>query len=623
MQGELIRCQASAKKPYNILENITKIDKSGPGPGAPDLTAVGAARALIGQARVGEAAALLAEALQATPSSWAIQATLGEALCRLGRHRDAIAHLQEALAQDPGHAPSHFFLGTAYHVTENAQQAFAHLKRAIKLSPRMTDAYRMLASVLQGQKMFPDAVAVLDLARANGAASGQTEALCFYLRQMLADWSMFEQSIGWLRAFKTEQYSGLDPAIVHTVPGMSPEDQREIAATYGRRFGGKALPPPNPIADPTRKIRLGYLSSDFYDHPVGRHVLGILENHDRSRFELFAYSLSSDKDDDTARRLRAASQQFADLRSLTDDQAAALIRRDEIEILIDLGGYTEGARPGLPSRRAAPVQTLYLGMGGTTGLPHHDYLITDRVISPPRAQPHYSETFAYLPETLFNADHGATFPERRADRSAWGLPNDAFVFAAFNNTWKLTPDVFRVWMDILRAVPTSVLWMRKIYPTSSQRMQKEAAAQGIDPQRLIFCMTADRDEHLTRLASADLFLDTLPYGAGSTAADALWSGLPILTCTGETYVSGMCASQVMAMGAPELVVPNMESYRARAIEMATDPGLLADARARIAANRSTSVLFDSPRFTRQLEGVLTEMSRRHRAGVPHTTPIAS
>ena len=599
--------------------NNEKVDK--PDAGQSVLAEISAARTLIGQGRSVDAVALLTEALAGAPGSAPIRATLGEALCRLGRYREAIPHLQEALAQDPEHAPSHFYLGTAFHATENAQLAFGHLKRALKLSPKMTDAYRMLASVLRGQKMFPDAVAVLDAARANGAASGQTEALNFYLRQMLADWSVFEQSVDRLRALKAERYSGLDPAVAHTVPGISPAEQREIAAAYGRLYAGKPLPPPRPITDAQRKIRLGYLSADFYDHPVGRHLLGILENHDRSRFELFAYSLSPDQDNEITRRLRAAPERFVDLRSFTDDQAASLMRQDEIEILIDLGGYTEGARPGLPSRRAAPVQALYLGMGGTTGLPYHDYLITDRVISPPHAQPHYSETFAYLPETLFNADHGPAVPARRMDRSVWGLPNDAFVFAAFNNTWKLTPDVFRIWMDILRAVPNSVLWMRKIYPTSSQRMQKEAAAQGIDPQRLIFCMTCDRDEHLARLASADLFLDTLPYGAGSTAADALWSGLPVLTCTGEAYVSCMCASQALAMGLPDLVVSDMNSYRARAIEVATHPELVADMRGRLAAARATSVLFDSRRFTRQLEAVLAEMSRRYRAGVPHTTPI--
>ena len=613
---------ASPLKPIKILKNNNKSDQVGDGIEESWRVALGAARALVGQARNGEAAALLTEALVSAPTSGPLRATLGEVLCRLGRYPDAIPHLQAALAQDPDHAPSHFYVGAALHTIGNAQEAFRHLKRAIKLSPKMTDAYRMLATVLRGQKMFPDAVAVLDAARASGAASGQTEALSFYLRQMLADWSMFDETIERLRALKATGYSGLDAAVAFAVPNIGLAELREIGAAYGRKFAATPLPPPPAIADPHRKVRLGYLSGDFYDHPVGRHMLGILENHDRSRFEVFAYSLSPDETNETTRRLRAAPERFVDLRSATDDQAAALIRRDEIEILIDLGGYTDGMRPGLPSRRAAPVQVSYLGFSGTTGLPYHDYLITDPIICPPHTQSHYSETFAYLPETLFNADHGPTPPARRADRSAWDLPNDAFVFAAFNNTWKLTPEVFRAWMDILRAVPNSVLWIRKMYPTSSQRMQKEAEAQGIDPRRLIFCLTADRDEHLTRLASCDLFLDTLPYGAGSTAADALWSGLPLLTCVGETYVSRMCASQVTAMGVPELVVPDMSTYRARAVELATHPEILADLRARIAANRSHSILFDSVRFTRQLEGVLAEMSRRHRAGVPHTTVIA-
>lgn len=585
------------------------------------LATIKTARALINQGRNTEAAAMLTAALASMGHFGSIRATLGDVLCRLGRYRDAIPHLEAALAQDPDHAPSQFYIGVALHATEQHTKAIPHLQRAINLSPQMTDAYRILAGTLQAMKSYADAIKVLDAARANGAASGLTEALCFHLRQMLADWSDFDQSVARIRALKAVNYSGLDSPIALTIPGITLAEQREIAYFHGTRFAGPPLPPPMPVADPLRKIRLGYLSADFYDHPVGRHMLGILEHHDRARFEVFAYSLSPDKDDATTRRLRAAPQRFVDLRSSTDDEAAASIRRDEIEILIDLGGYTEGTRPGLPSRRPAPVQVSYLGFSGTTGHRFHDYIIIDPVTCPPEMQPYYSETFAWLPQTLFNADHGSAYPERVSNRGRWELPADAFVFCAFNNTTKMTPQLFHIWMEILRAVPASVLWIRKIHPTADQRMKKEAAAQGIDPARLVFCATSSREEHLQRLASADLFLDSHPYGAGSTAADALWAGLPILTCAGETYVSRMCASQVVALGLPELVVPTLEAYRARAIELASQPAALGALRTRLLENRPTAILFDSRRFTRQFEDVLAEMSRRSRMGLPHTTPI--
>ena len=593
----------------------------GPGAGAAVLATIKSARALVNQGRNADAAALLTSALPAMGQYGSIRATLGEVQCRLGRYRDAIPNLNAALAQDPDHAPSHFYLGAALHASAQYKKAIPSLQRAIQLSPGMSDAYRMMAAALQAIKAYPDAIAVLDAARANGAASGMTEALCYHLRQMMADWSVFDQSIAWLRGLKAVNYSGLDPAVALTIPGFTPMEQREIAHAHGSRFAGPPLPPPNPTGDPLRKIRVGYLSADFYDHPVGRHMLGILENHDRSRFEIFAYSLAPDKTDTITQRLRAAPQRFVDLRSSTDDEAAALIRGDDVEILVDLGGYTEGTRPGLPSRRAAPIQALYLGNGGTTGHRFHDYIITDPAISPSEMQSHYSETFAWLPETLFNADHGTAYPARELDRGRWHLPPGAFVFCSFNNTTKLTPHLFRIWMDILRAVPHGVLWIRDYYPTSAKRMQTAAVAQGIDPARLVFCATSSREEHLLRLANADLFLDSHPYGAGSTAADALWAGLPILTYAGDTYVSRMCASQVMALGLADLVVASLEAYRDRAIALATHPADLAALRARLVESRRTTILFDSPRFTRQLEDVLQEMSRRHRAGLPHTTPI--
>ncbi len=599
------------------------MDRQGTSAGNAVPAMIAGARTLINQARNTEAAAVLTDALPAMGHIGAVRALLGEALYRLGHYADAIPHLDAAIAQDPNDALSHFYLGAAFHGTAQPKKAIPALQRAIGLAPKMTEAYRVFAAVLLAMKAFPDAIAVLDAARANGAASGLTEGLCHHLRQMLADWSGFDESIERLRALKAENYSGLDAAIALTVPGLTPAEQREIAHAHGRRFAGAALPPAAQMADPGRKIRLGYLSADFYDHPVGRHMLGLLENHDRSRFEVSAYSVGEGQEDAVARRLRAAAQRFVDVRSSTDDEAAAMIRRDEIEILIDLGGYTEGARPGVPARRPAPVQASYLGFSGTTGHRFHDYIIADPVVCPAEMEPQYAETFAWLPATLFNADHGAAYPARETDRSRWGLPAGAVVFCSFNNTWKLTPHVFRIWMDILHAVPNSVLWIRKYYPTTSQRMHAAAAAQGIDPARLVFCGTSSREEHLVRLANADLLLDSHPYGAGSTAADALWTGLPILTCVGDSYVSRMCASQVRALGLPELVVPDLEAYRAMAIDLGLHPEDLAALRGRLVENRRTAILFDSKRFTRQFEDVLQEMSRRHRGGVPHATPIAT
>jgi predicted O-linked N-acetylglucosamine transferase (SPINDLY family) len=428
------------------------------------------------------------------------------------------------------------------------------------------------------------------------------------LRLALADWSHFAEDCRRVRAAVDRADGRLDPAIVCLLPDFSAADQKRVAEAYARRLMAEAhvLSEPMP-AKARQKLRLGYVSNDFADHPVGRHMVGILAHHDRSRFHVRGYALGRDDGSAIGRRLRESFDELVDLSTSSDRTAAERIRADEIDLLIDLGGFTEGSRPGIAVLRAAPIQALYLGISGTCGAPIFDYVITDRVVTPPELADRYGEKFAFLPGSLFNSDHTETGPLPSTDRQDHGLPPDGFVFCAFNNTAKITPQIFDVWMDLLHAVSDGVLWLRKYYAGSSANLRKAAEARGIAAERLIFAGVVPRPEHLGRMACADLGLDTFPYGAGSTASDMLWAGVPLLTCAGETYASRMAASQLHAVDLAELVATDIEDYRAKALSWATNRAQLRALRQRLAEARATSMLFDAARFTRALEQLYTEL----------------
>ena len=567
-----------------------------------------------------EAIALLTDALREAPASLVLMAALGEVLCRSGRFAEAVQHLEKVVAADPDNVAILFYFGVALHGLNVLKPAIIHLRRAIDLQPRLTEGYRALAMALWGAGAREHAIATLDEARNKNAATGQTEGLCFILRQSIADWSVFDQSIDWIRALIDRGVPDLDPAICYLIPGLSAADQRRVAEAYGQQIDHRIAAPLRDVKAGDR-IRIGYLSADFGNHPVGRLIAGVLEHHDRTRFEVFAYSIRREASDPLSRRLRAAPEHFVDLHQFSDADAAARIQNDRIEILIDLGGYTEGARPRIVARRPAPVQVNYLGMSGTSGSPAYDYILTDEIMTAPAQQAHYSEAPAYLPEVCFNIDPAEPPPQRVSDRTRWSLPEGAFVFCVFNNTTKITPHVFKVWMDILRAVPHGVLWLRDQVPGSQARLRNEAARAGIPAERMVFTVAGDRAEYFDRLASADLFLDCFPYNGGSTIADVLWAGLPVLTCAGDTYVSNMAASMVTSLGLADLVVRDLASYRDLANRLANDPARMAELRAGLALKRASATLFDSGRFTVQLEAVLAEMSRRSRQGLSKSGPI--
>lgn len=398
---------------------------------------------------------------------------------------------------------------------------------------------------------------------------------------------------------------------------LSAARQHHCAQSYtAARFPAQA-----PLAGPhTRyrheRIRLGYFSADLHNHATAYLMAELFERHDRSQFELIAFSFGPAQEDEMRSRTRQAFDQFHDVRAHSDHDIARLARELEIDIAVDLKGYTRGARPGIFAHRPAPLQVSYLGYPGTLGADYIDYLIADPVLIPPEARPHYTEKIAYMPDTYQVNDRRRAVSERATTRADHGLPADALVFCCFNNNYKITPDVFAIWMRLLAQVEHSVLWLFEANPTAMRNLRQAAEQHGIPADRLVFAHKLPQAEHLARYHHADLVLDTFHYNAHTTTSDALWVGCPVLTCIGSTFAGRVAASLLTAHCVPELITTSPQEYEAAALALARAPLRLADLRLKAIVNRDSQALFDTARFARNIESLYRQMHARHQAGQP-------
>jgi predicted O-linked N-acetylglucosamine transferase (SPINDLY family) len=344
---------------------------------------------------------------------------------------------------------------------------------------------------------------------------------------------------------------------------------------------------------------------------------GMFEAHDRSHFETTAVSLAPAANDEMQTRLRGAFDRFIDVGARSDKQIAELLRELEIDIAVDLNGFTENSRPNVLAQRAAPVQVSYLGYSGTMGASYIDYILADQTVIPPEHAGFYTERIASLPDTFMASDAGRRIAERTSTRYECGLPEGGFVFCCFNNPFKLAPEMFQVWMRLLAATGDSVLWLSDANATAQANLRREAEKCGVSAPRLIFApRMPDIADHLARQRQADLFLDTLPYNAHSTASDALWAGVPVVTCSGSIFVGRVAASLLRAVGLPELVTETLPDYEALALKIAREPEFHAALKDKLARNRDVFPLFDTKRFTRNVEAAYTAMWRRSQRGEP-------
>lgn len=426
-----------------------------------------------------------------------------------------------------------------------------------------------------------------------------------------------------LQALADPGVAALSPFQLLSLPGISAAHQREAAqrwmadrlhastadrALLAAEFAASALPAP------TAKLRIGYLSSDFHQHATALLMVEMLEAHDRARFELHAYSYGADDGRGMRQRVQASFDHFHDIGALDELAAARAIHADGIHILVDLKGYTAGTRTALLTYRPAPLQVSFLGYPGTLGGTFCDYLVSDRFITPASAAAGYSEALACMPHSY--QPHGRLGEIGPVPtREAVGLPSEGLVLCCFNQAYKFTPEVFGIWCTLLDQTPGSVLWLLR-NEQAEGNLRREAMVRGIAPHRLVFAPDLPQAEHLGRLQLADLVLDTLPCNAHTTASDALWAGVPLLTCAGDTFASRVAGSLLHAVGLPELVTHSLTNYAALALALAHDPARLQALRDRLTRQRLTAPLFDVVGYTRSLETLYSTMWARHLAGLP-------
>jgi predicted O-linked N-acetylglucosamine transferase (SPINDLY family) len=436
----------------------------------------------------------------------------------------------------------------------------------------------------------------------------QPEALQHWvsLRQRQCKWPVIQESE---RVKRKDVLNGISTLSLANLTD-DPMFQLAKAWHYARHQIGMPKPvrlhaQPAPRHDPLR-LKIGYVSSDLREHAVGFAMTDVIEQHDRQGFEIFAYYCGINRPDATQARTKASVDHWTDITMMTDDQAAAKIAADGIDILVDLNGYTKDARTKVFARRPAPVNVNWFGYPSTMGTPYHHYIIADGVVVPPENELYYSEKVVRLPCYQPN-DRKRVVAERRPTRAEAGLPDGAFVFCSLNGMQKTTPVTFERWLAILNRVPNSVLWLLSSTAETDERLRKYAADRGVSPERIVFAQKMSNPDHLARYPLADLFLDNFPYGAHTTASDSMWMGVPILTLPGRSFASRVCSGLVTAAGIGEMVCATPEQYIERAVAFGNDPASLAPVKAKLAAGRDTCALFDTPKLVRHLEDLYRQM----------------
>jgi predicted O-linked N-acetylglucosamine transferase (SPINDLY family) len=584
---------------------------------------------------------------------------LGSELRSRGQSTDAVAAFRRTVALKPGYAEAHHNLGNALRDLKRLDEAAAAYRAALAIRPDYDAAQLDLAIVLRAQRQFGEAEQLLRellrripddaivqelLAELLRLATRPSEARALYeailarqpdhpealawllhLKSVACDWRDRDAEFARLmrlteRQLAAGQRTGLSafhafarplaPAL-HLAIGRSwaAETERLIA----RDRDGLNLTFERTGRD---RLRIAYVSSDFYNHATAHLVQGLFRAHDRAGFEVFAVSHGRDDGSVYRRRIRTDAEHFIDIAALTDRDAAQLLYDKGIDILVDLNGYTQDHRLGIAALRPAPIVATYLGLPGSSGASFIDYAIVDNFVAPLAEVHFFSERLVHLPHCYMINDREHPIDDTALTRRDVGLPENGFVFCCFNANYKIEPFIFEIWMRILRQVPGSVLWLLQLAPEVSGNLRREAAARGIDPDRLVFTEKWVKAKHLARHRLAALFLDTRFYTAHTTCSDALLAGLPVLTCPGDTFVSRVAASLLLSAGLPELVAADFAQYEARAVGLAREPSALRRLRERLQANRLTCPAFDTARLVRNLEHAYRLMWENHRSGQP-------
>ena len=574
---------------------------------------------------------------------------LGKQALRTGQPDRGLAMLEQAVAAGGNRARSHYALGNAQADLYQFDRALASFDRAIALLPDHADAHSQrgivllrlkrpaegLASCLKASMLAPGSANIwLNLGRAFSHVAQHQLAIGAYKKAIaLAPDRPFLKGRLLQAKMLCSDWNGLsnlvtdiERSVAAGIPAVHPfywqaiSDSPQSHLLAARQFDlGEARSMPLPMSprpvSRNRKIRIGYVSGEFSNVANGMTMAGVIDHHDKSSFDIIGFDNGGSDGSAIRDRMVAALDDIVDIRNLSDHDVARIIRARGIDILVNLNGFFGNERSALFALRPSPIQVNYLGCPGTMGKPYMDYMIADSVVVPEHYRQFYDEKIAYLPDSYYPTDRARQIAERLFTRAECGLPQDAFVFCCFNHNHKVNPDTFDVWMRILRRIERSVLWLIDANADASANLRSEAAARGVDSGRLVFATRMSPEDHLARHRCADLFLDTLPYNAHTTTTDALWSGLPVLTCPGETFGGRVAASCLRAMELPELIAATRDDYERLAVQLASDPDALAQIRRKTVGKRLNTALFDTARYTNHIEQAFTAMHDRRLAGL--------
>jgi protein O-GlcNAc transferase len=595
-----------------------------------------------------EALAGYDKSLSITPHDAGALIKRGLTLMWLERHKEAVVSFDNALAIDPNNAHAFSFRGNAHNELKYYADALISFDQSLAIDPTSPDALVGRARALSGLMNFDEAItsydkilalrpdcieAMVNRGSALAALKRYEEAIADcesvlvlnpdqeYVRGYLlfyklssCDWHALEADREAIAAGLQAGKRVIQP-FVNLIVAQSPAEQLQCARIWtADKYSSSTAPLWRGERYGHDRIRVAYLSADFRWHAIAALMAGVFEHHDRSRFEISAISFGPDDGSELRGRLVHAFDRFIDVRDKNDSEVASLLRDMETDIAVDLMGLTNHSRPSILAQRSAPVQVNYLGYPATMGADFYDYILADRIVIPEEQQRFYGERVVYLPDSYQCNDSKRRIAERPPSRAEAGLPETGFVFCSFNNNNKVTPEIFSIWMRLLHAVERSVLWLFEDNEAAARNLRREAEARGIAADRLVFAPKKNMDEHLARHRLADLFLDTLPFCAHTTASDALWAGLPVLTCIGSTFAGRVAASLLYAVGLPGMVTQTLADYEALALKLAHDPSMLSSVKATLARNRNNHPAFDTARFTRHLESAYTKMWERYQRG---------
>ncbi|MBU3612664.1 tetratricopeptide repeat protein [Polynucleobacter sp. MG-27-Goln-C1] len=563
-----------------------------------------------------EALGWVDKAIKIDPKNWLAHSNRGNILSSLSQKQEAIKSFIKAIGLQPSYAEAHNNIGNVLLDLNRPEEALRSYEKAIQLQPNYAQAYDNLGHVLVKMKRLEEAFSAYEKAILFDSDSSNILSSYIDCKMQLCDWGGLEELI------KRVPYVNQNKNTFKFMPFylLSISDNQRFIKMITEEYVQARHPEKFTLgricySENKEKIRLGYFSPDFRNHPVSYLMAGVLESHDRDRFELIGFSMGTQAEDAMYKRLEPCFDQIIDISLKSDLEVAQLARQLQIDIAIDLCGFTQGCRPGIFAYRVAPVQIGYLGYVGTMGANYMDYIIADQTVIPANLQDCYSEKVIYLPSFQAN-DRKREISDKEFTREELGLPSEGFIFCCFNANYKITLSIFNSWVKILHAVQGSVLFLFVENKTAQNNLLDKLELNALDRGRIIFANAVPYPEYLARYRVADLFLDTSPYNAGTTASDALWAGLPVLTLAGESFSSRMGASLATAIGLPELIATSQEDYEAIAIDLGKNPDKIASIKKKLAENRLTTALFDTQFFTNNLESAYEKVNKRYQDGLP-------